>query len=374
MKFWNFQEKNKNEPVELRIDGDIVDDDDTWIYEWLGMPCASPNAFRNDLAQFEGRDISVWIDSYGGSVFAAVSIFNALMKCKNTGATIVTNIDGKAMSAATTIFMAGDKRNMSPGSMFMMHNPLMGIDSGYASDFRKYADVLDTIKKGIMNAYQLATGLDTKTISNFMDNETYMDAETAVKNKFATDILFMGEKPTLSTAINFSRMPVLNAANVSINEFLKVVKQKNKSEKQKQEEPKMEIRNSEELRASYPDLVDQLIQDAVNQERGRITALQDMDNVNNAAVHIIVRNAVSSGASADSIKIVVDQIKKAVPANSKNEAATNAMKEIINDNKKSGVEGIAPNGGTPEDDERNKKNTDIKNFADIISAKCGRAK
>ena len=60
-KFWNFQEKNKDEPVEFRLDGNIVDDDDTWIYEWLGMACASPNAFRTQLEGYAGRDISVWI-------------------------------------------------------------------------------------------------------------------------------------------------------------------------------------------------------------------------------------------------------------------------------------------------------------------------
>ncbi|ELK38890.1 peptidase S14 ClpP, partial [Brevibacillus agri BAB-2500] len=69
-KFWNFTTA-ADESVELRIEGEIVSDDDAWIYEWFGIPVATPNAFKSELSQHKGKDITVWIDSWGGDVFAA---------------------------------------------------------------------------------------------------------------------------------------------------------------------------------------------------------------------------------------------------------------------------------------------------------------
>ena len=50
MRFWQFYAKSDDE-VELRIDGEIVDDDDAWLYEWLGYQHTAPNAFRQELDQ-----------------------------------------------------------------------------------------------------------------------------------------------------------------------------------------------------------------------------------------------------------------------------------------------------------------------------------
>lgn len=190
MRFWNFIKnaatETEPEHAELRIEGDIVDDEDAWIYGWFGIPVASPNAFRNELDKYAGLPITVWIDSYGGSVFAAAGIYNAL---KAHDGAVTVKIDGKAMSAATVIAMAGDELLMSPVAIMMIHNPLTAI-YGYASDMRKLADVLDEVKETIINAYQTKTGRARNKISAMMDDETYMSAKTAVKEGFADGMLF----------------------------------------------------------------------------------------------------------------------------------------------------------------------------------------
>lgn len=153
MKFWEF--KNAGADVdELHITGDIVDDDRVWLYEWFGDPCTSPNAFREELNKCKAKNLNVWIDSYGGSVFAAAGIYNALKAFKGHVTTIV---DGKAMSAGSVIAMAGETVKMSPVGILMIHNPLTSV-SGYASELRKAADVLDVVKNTIINAYVLKTG------------------------------------------------------------------------------------------------------------------------------------------------------------------------------------------------------------------------
>jgi len=232
-KFWDFV-KNKGqdgqEDVELRIQGDIVNDDDAWIYEWLEMDCATPNAFRDELAQYDGKDITVWIDSYGGDVFAAAGIYNAL---KNHNGKITTKIDGKAMSAASVIAMAGDKVMMSPVAIMMIHNPLSSVH-GYASDMRKQADVLDSIKESIVNAYQLKSGRSRSKISQLMDDETWMDANTAMKNGFADEMLYTdkGEDEPKNKAINFcfNRLAIQNCAKNSMQKLIEIEESRNSQE------------------------------------------------------------------------------------------------------------------------------------------------
>jgi ATP-dependent Clp protease protease subunit len=218
MRFWNFSPKaataSEPEEVELRIEGDIVDDDDTWLYEALGEKSASPNAFREELAKYSGKPITVWIDSYGGSVFAAAGIYNALMEHKGP---VTVKIDGKAMSAATIIAMAGGKILMSPTAIMMLHNPLTEA-YGYASDLRKTADILDEVKEAIMNAYQLKTGRSRNKISQLMDAETYMNAKTAIKEGFADEMMYAENAEPIE--MTFNRRAILNSTTEAVKRIV----------------------------------------------------------------------------------------------------------------------------------------------------------
>lgn len=226
-KFWNFVKnaatENTVESIELRIQGDIVSDDDSWIYEWLDMECASPNAFKNELSQYKGKDITVWIDSYGGDVFAAAGIYNALKEHKKTGAKVTSKIDSKAMSAASVIAMAADELLMSPVAILMIHNPLCAV-RGYASDMRKQADVLDEVKESIINAYASKTNRSRNQISAMMDDETYMSANSAVKQGFADGILYDDNPDSTKNVMNFefNRYAVQNSANESMKRLFEV--------------------------------------------------------------------------------------------------------------------------------------------------------
>ncbi|UYL94088.1 Clp protease [Geobacillus phage vB_GthS_PK5.1] len=234
MPFWKFivNQATETEPesVELRIEGDIVDDDEAWLYEWFGMPSTSPNAFKEELSQYKGKDITVWIDSYGGSVFAAAGIYNAL---KEHDGKITVKIDSKAMSAASVIAMAGDEVLMSPMAVMMIHNPLTAA-YGNMHDLRKVADILDTIKESIVNAYALKTGRSRSKISQMMDDETWMSANVAVKEGFADGILYQEDKPQVADVAAFSRLAIVNSANRSMQDIMKIVsKQKQQDEKER---------------------------------------------------------------------------------------------------------------------------------------------
>lgn len=232
-KFWNFIKNDASEEspenIELRISGDIVPDNDAWIYEWLEEESASPNAFRQELNNYKDKDITVWIDSYGGDVFAAAGIYNAL---KNHNGKITVKIDGKAMSAASVIAMAGDEIFMSPVGVMMIHNPLTGV-KGDMRDLRKAADVLDIVKETIINAYVNKTGKSKSKISAMMDDETWMSANVAVKQGFADNILYQDESIENVADFAFNRFEIQNSANESIKKLINFEKAHNKKSQNK---------------------------------------------------------------------------------------------------------------------------------------------
>lgn len=233
-KFWNFvkNEATETEPesVELRIEGDIVDDNNVWMYEWFGEPSASPNAFKEELNKYNGQDLTVWIDSYGGSVFAGASIYNSLKEHKGK---VTVKVDGKAMSAASVIAMAGDEILMSPVAIMMIHNPLTGV-YGDMHDLRKTADVLDTVKDSIINAYLTKTNKSREEISQLMDIETYMSANDAVSRGFANGVLYQDQPIDVANMATFTfNKNTINNAKNSIMQAIKLFDKPHENEKEK---------------------------------------------------------------------------------------------------------------------------------------------
>jgi ATP-dependent Clp protease protease subunit len=225
MAFWNFINKaateTEPESVELRIEGDIISDDDAWFYEWLGIKATAPNAFKEALKAFANKPITVWIDSYGGDVFAAAGIYNALMEHKGP---VTVKVDGKAMSAASVIAMAGGEILMSPMAIMMIHNPLTRAE-GDMHDLRHTAEILDQVKEAIINAYQLKTNKSRAKISEMMNAETFMNAKAAIRDGFADGMLYAGsEEPVKNShpALMFNRLAIQNNAAGSMKRLLEI--------------------------------------------------------------------------------------------------------------------------------------------------------
>lgn len=181
-KFWNFIRDEDGERI-LRLEGPI-DEDSFWGDE------VTPDAFRDELEAEEG-DVTVWINSPGGNVFAAAQIYTMLRDHKGK---ITVKIDAIAASAASVVAMAGDRVLMSPVAMLMIHDP-MTIAMGNAAAMEKAIEVLNEVKKSIINAYVTKTGLSQNKIAKLMSDETWMNAKKAVDLGFADEILFKNDKP-----------------------------------------------------------------------------------------------------------------------------------------------------------------------------------
>ena len=197
-KFWNWV-KNEGERT-LFLNGEISDE--TQYGDEI-----TPKLFKQELESEEG-DISVWINSPGGDVFAAAQIYNML---KNYTGKVNVKIDGLAASAASVIAMAGDEVMMSPVSMLMIHNPVT-VAIGDSKEMQKAIEMLDEVKESIINAYELKTGLSRARISHLMDSESWFNAKKAVELGFADKIMFSDENENEEIeAVMFSRQAVTNS-------------------------------------------------------------------------------------------------------------------------------------------------------------------
>ena len=176
-KFWNWI-KDSDETRTLRLEGPI-DEESFWGDE------ITPQMFRDELNAGEG-DVTVWINSPGGNVFAAAEIYTMLKDYKGS---ITVKIDAIAASAASVVAMAGDTVQMSPVAMLMIHDPST-VAMGNTKDMEKAIEVLNEVKESIINAYAAKSGLTHARIANLMSNETWMNAKKAVELGFADEVLF----------------------------------------------------------------------------------------------------------------------------------------------------------------------------------------
>lgn len=176
-KFWNWI-KDSDETRTLRLEGPI-DEESFWGDE------ITPQMFRDELNAGEG-DVTVWINSPGGNVFAAAEIYTMLKDYKGS---ITVKIDAIAASAASVVAMAGDTVQMSPVAMLMIHDPST-VAMGNTKDMEKAIEVLNEVKESIINAYASKSGLSHARIANLMSNETWMNAKKAVELGFADEMLF----------------------------------------------------------------------------------------------------------------------------------------------------------------------------------------
>lgn len=202
-KFWNWVRDADTGERTLVLNGQIAED------SWFGDE-VTPTIFRDELMKCEGN-ITVWINSPGGDVFAAAQIYNMLMDYKGN---VTVRIDGLAASAASVIAMAGTTVEMSPVGMLMVHNPSTAV-IGNTKEMQAAIQMLDEVKESILNAYELKTGQPRQQLSDLMDAESWMNAKKAVEMGFADKILFANENEEKQSeggeAMLFSQRAVTNS-------------------------------------------------------------------------------------------------------------------------------------------------------------------
>lgn len=290
-KFWNVMRNEEEKSAELILYGSIGHDED-----WDDI---SDKAFKQDIENLgDVENITLHINSPGGSVFSAVAIANTL---KNHKAKVVANIDGLAASAATIITSACDVVRMPKNALFMIHNPIT-FAYGNNQDMEKTLDMLNKVKNSIIETYLYKANTDKETLSKLMNDETWMDAETAKEYGFIDEILdeeiekeFVENKLIInSMAFDISKFKIFKAEktnksqnptplNITINStgnaenIADEIKNILNNGNNKKEEEKMTL---EELKNKFPELYDQVFNEGkeagISKENQRMKAIDEM--------------------------------------------------------------------------------------------------
>lgn len=182
------------------IRGDIISNDDKWIYDWLDWDSTCPNDIREALNNLKpGEILTVFINSGGGSVMAGQEIYSMLHGRND----IEIKIQSIAGSAASVIAMA-NRSEISPVAMLMIHNVSMSGASGDYHDMQKNVDILKQMNAALSMAYVEKTGRSEEEILEIMDRETWITANQAVEMGFV-DTVSQGQ-PILTNSLYGMRL------------------------------------------------------------------------------------------------------------------------------------------------------------------------
>lgn len=164
-----------NTSADLYFYGDIVS---SWLGAWDDTD-QYPDSVKNFLDEHKGKDLNIYVNSNGGSVFAGIAIYN-MLKRHNGHKTVY--IDGLAASISSVIALAGDKIICPSNAYIMIHEPWSYVQ-GNSSEMRKAADLLDNIKETILNIYEenLNEGIDIEEVKEMVQAETWLNGVESVK-------------------------------------------------------------------------------------------------------------------------------------------------------------------------------------------------
>jgi len=125
------------------------------------------------------KDISLYINSPGGSVTAGMSIYDTMRFVKPDISTLCI---GQACSMGAFLLTGGTKgkRFALPNSRMMIHQPLGGFQ-GQASDIEIHAKEILALKHRLNEIMADNTGQDLDAISNDTDRDNFMSADAAVE-------------------------------------------------------------------------------------------------------------------------------------------------------------------------------------------------
>jgi len=152
---------------------------------WWDETVSAQN-FIKELNALEATDITVRINSLGGSVVDGIAIYNAL---KRHSANITTVNDGIAASIASLILMAGDTVEMADNAQIMIHAPWTWAD-GNAAQLRKVADMLDGWAEAMSASYANKSGKTKEDILAILTDgeDHWYTAEDALAEGFIDQI------------------------------------------------------------------------------------------------------------------------------------------------------------------------------------------
>lgn len=148
------------------------------------------NAVISELLYLDSKgndEISIYINSPGGSITAGMAIFDTMNFVKSPISTICV---GMAASMASVLLASGNKgkRYILPNSEVMIHQPLGGVN-GQATEIKIVADRILYLRNKLNKTLSEKTGQDINRIEKDTERDHYLSAKEALEYGLVDKIL-----------------------------------------------------------------------------------------------------------------------------------------------------------------------------------------
>ena len=141
--------------------------------------------YSNSLGMAEVAPINLYINSYGGSVFAGFSSVDHIINCKVPVHSIV---DGCAASAATIMSVVADHRMMQK-HLFMLIHQLSAGSWGKFEDLKDDMTNNELLMKTIKEIYEQYTKIPRKQLNEILKRDLWWDAKTCLEYGLVDEII-----------------------------------------------------------------------------------------------------------------------------------------------------------------------------------------
>lgn len=162
--------------LEIKINGDIGFGFDSEM-------------LMNQLEGFEGKEIKVPINSYGGSVLEGLAMYNIL---KGRSEKVTTSVIGFALSMGGVLLQAGAKREMPDNSFLMLHR-VRGGAFGNGDEAKGMAEAMLKMDDMIARIYAKKSKATRSEVLKMMDGETWLTAKEALAIGFVDKLTSAAE-------------------------------------------------------------------------------------------------------------------------------------------------------------------------------------
>lgn len=362
IKPYNFVELEDNS-VEITMYGNVVQNRplDFWTGEPVPGLFIVLGEFLQELEKIKEKEqITVRINSGGGELYAAISIYNRLKELKN----VITIVDGLAASAASVILQAGKIRKVYAGSQVMIHGASLFLYGSYnIQGLEEKKKSLEAANHAALQSYLERTGLEIEQIKEDMKITSWMTGKEVIEKGYA-DELIADKKMELMVDQKEATLYV-NQIPMCTQMFLEMPKNLKKIEG----EEKMDLK---ELKEKYPNLVQQIQEDgkeqvqnqidqALQKERERLKAIEEIESIIGDKELVKAAKYGENKMTAQDLAFVA--MKKQA------ELGENFFRNMLEDTKKSGVNQVIVTSS--EEEHINSEEDEIKAAAEMIAAGFG---
>lgn len=198
--------------MDIALRGLLCSNDDADILRWWGWrDITAPMDIASALEQAGGEDITLLVNSGGGSMVAGSEIRSILRRYSGKTEALVQSM---AASAATFAADGCQTIRSEPGAIFCYHNPMLQTEGDYQTH-EKAAEELRNLHEAAVNVYVARTGRSREEIGALLDEDKLISPQQALELGLIDEVLGLptGEpSPVQLVASRFGGWPQVSAS------------------------------------------------------------------------------------------------------------------------------------------------------------------